>query len=167
MNVSELSDFFFRLLTFPSSAYVIVPVFLWGLIGHQRRVFILSLLLFWMSTRINMHLKEFFQVPLNPELGLTHTYAFPSGHIQHICVLWGSLANFYQSRLLNRVVLAMIIANSIAIYVLKFHSLLDILGGYYVALIILLGASILIPRRKNVPSDDTWNNLWCSLFGKG
>ena len=41
------------LLTFASSAYVIIPVFLWGVIWGKRRYFIVSLAVFFISAGLN------------------------------------------------------------------------------------------------------------------
>lgn len=136
-----------KILTFPSSAYVIVPVYLIGLFSNKRRFYILSLILFFLSTPLNILLKEFFQIPLNPDLGLTHTYAFPSGHIQNTAILWGSLAVFYTNSWIRIAVGISLILNGIAIHLLGFHTVLDIIGAYYVAIVFLLIFFQVFPKR--------------------
>lgn len=136
-----------KILTFPSSAYGIVPVYLIGLFSNKRRFYILSLILFFLSTPLNILLKEFFQIPLNPDLGLTHTYAFPSGHIQNTAILWGSLAVFYTNSWIRIAVGISLILNGIAIHLLGFHTVLDIIGAYYVAIVFLLIFFQVFPKR--------------------
>ncbi|MBM3610400.1 MAG: hypothetical protein FJX18_02600 [Alphaproteobacteria bacterium] len=136
-----------KILTFPSSAYVIVPVYLIGLFSNKRRFYILSLILFFLSTPLNILLKEFFQIPLNPDLGLTHTYAFPSGHMQNTAILWGSLAVFYTNSWVRIAVGIGLILNGIAIHLLGFHTVLDIIGAYYVAIVFLLIFFQVFPKR--------------------
>jgi membrane-associated phospholipid phosphatase len=136
-----------KILTFPSSAYVIVPVYLIGLFSNKRRFYILSLILFFLSTPLNILLKEFFQIPLNPDLGLTHTYAFPSGHMQNTAILWGSLAVFYTNSWIRIAVGISLILNGIAIHLLGFHTVLDIIGAYYVAIVFLLIFFQVFPKR--------------------
>ena len=136
-----------EVLTFPSSAYTIIPIYLIGLFLHKRCFYVLSLVLFFLSTGLNILLKEFFQIPLDPNLGLTHTYAFPSGHMQNTTILWGSLALYYNHRLLWVGVVVGLILNGIAIHLLGFHTILDIIGAYYVAMIFLLIFFQLIPKK--------------------
>jgi membrane-associated phospholipid phosphatase len=136
-----------KILTFPSSAYVIVPVYLIGLFSNKRRFYILSLILFFLSTPLNILLKEFIQIPLNPDLGLTHTYAFPSGHMQNTAILWGSLAVFYTNSWIRIAVGISLILNGIAIHLLGFHTVLDIIGAYYVAIVFLLIFFQVFPKR--------------------
>ncbi len=136
-----------KILTFPSSAYGIVPVYLIGLFSNKRRFYILSLILFFLSTPLNILLKEFFQIPLNPDLGLTHTYAFPSGHIQNTAILWGSLAVFYTNSWIRIAVGISLILNGIATHLLGFHTVLDIIGAYYVAIVFLLIFFQVFPKR--------------------
>jgi membrane-associated phospholipid phosphatase len=134
-----------ELLTFPSSAYIIIPIYLGGLVSKKRRFYIVSLVIFFISTDLNMLLKEFFQMPLDQRLNLTHTYAFPSGHIQNTAVLWGSLALCYKSYTGYAIFVICLAINGLAVYLLGFHTILDILGAYYVAAIILLFCFQILP----------------------
>lgn len=135
-----------ELLTFPSSAYMIVPVYLRGLFSKKRRFYIGSLILFYISAYLNALLKDFFQIPLYQSLGLTHTYAFPSGHIQNISILWGSLALFYHKPFGYLLFIICLSLNGIAVYLLGFHTILDILGAYYVAGIVLWFVFQIFPK---------------------
>ena len=137
--------FSLNLLTFPSSPYFVAPIFLWGLICKERAPFILALILLGISLQLNIVLKEFFQIPLDPALKLTHTYGFPSGHMQSSSVIWGALAFWYGRPLITIGILAMLLLNGIAVHQLGFHTLLDILGGYYVALVLLYISFKIIP----------------------
>jgi hypothetical protein len=138
----------FSLLTFPSSPYFIGPVFLWGLIWGKRWAFILALVLFFLSAQINVLLKEFFQIPMNPSLGLGDTYAFPSGHIQNTTVLWGIIAGAYKKPLLVILITLMMLLNSFAIYKLGYHTVIEIVGGAYIGLIIMAGLFLLLRLRN-------------------
>jgi membrane-associated phospholipid phosphatase len=126
-----------NLLTFSASLYFIVPVFLWGLVYDKRWAFILALCLFFLSTHINAWLKEFFQIPLNPSLGLTHVYAFPSGHMQNSSVLWGIIAWAYKKPWLTFLTITILLVNGFAIYALGYHTPIEIIGGAYCAVLML------------------------------
>ncbi len=142
---------FLSLLTFPASPYFIIPVFLWGIIYGKRWAFILALSLFFLSTQINAFLKEFFQIPLNPSLGLTHVYAFPSGHMQNTCVLWGTIAWAYKKPSLTFLMIIMLLVNGFAIYALGYHAPIEIIGGAYCAILILcILARVAPPIKKRV-----------------
>ena len=140
MLIFEKEISFLNLLTFPSSVYFIAPIFLWGLIYGKRWFFLGALVLLLISTQLNVLLKEFFQIPLNPILGLNHVYAFPSGHMQNTCVLWGSIAWAYKKPSLTFLIFTILSLNGFAIYALGFHAIIEIIGGCYFAVLILLTA---------------------------
>jgi NADH:ubiquinone oxidoreductase subunit K len=67
--------------------------------------------------------------------------------MQNTAILWGSLAVFYTNSWIRIAVGISLILNGIAIHLLGFHTVLDIIGAYYVAIVFLLIFFQVFPKR--------------------
>ena len=68
--------------------FVILPVFIIGMIFIDRQLFVKAALVTLLTMYINPVLKQLFGIPLASHLG--DGFAFPSGHMQVTAAFWGN-----------------------------------------------------------------------------
>lgn len=138
---SFLGDEEFYLLAF--------PILYWTISRHLGiRLGVMLLLTAGLNTVLKLVLATPRPLFLKPELGLVHESSFgvPSGHAQNAAAIWGTSA-----MLLRRVWLAMVLVGLVLLIGwsrihLGAHFLEDILSGWAVGALLVLGFVLLAPR---------------------
>lgn len=113
---------------FLGSGYFMVPLAVLGFLYLDRKTFAYALFLLLFTTCANTFLKTLWKLPLPPDVG-THTYGFPSGHLQSAIVFWGFLAVYYKNLSWRLVVSAFLILYTWALYAKGYHYPIDLLGA--------------------------------------
>ncbi|MDF3048167.1 MAG: hypothetical protein K0R73_1285 [Candidatus Midichloriaceae bacterium] len=130
-------DYFFHFALFLAEFGFLGPLLIFGIFCVDKKIFINTAIVCFLSAFINAYLKSIWQIPLDPSLGKVG-WAFPSGHTQFNLVIWLSL--IYQIR---KVWIALVGASiSISSYFgmihFHYHNWDDIYGGIFFAALIFL-----------------------------
>ena len=139
-----------------SDDIIIVPLIVLGLICLDRSVFYHAACLIFFSILLNVALKNSFQVPLSPLLG-KKGYAFPSGHMQLVTVLYGWLALKFNKKGLYLGTLLLLAGIGASLIHFGYHTIYDVIAGLFVGLILLLVYEMALTKwPKKMP--------WCLLL---
>ena len=130
-----------------SKEALIVPLLIIGYIWVDRRVFYHATCLIMLSILLNAALKITFQMPLIKGL---KGFAFPSGHMQQSAVLYGWLASSYRSKILRIVIACLLSLIATGLIYFGYHTLYDVLGGLFVAIIIIAFYKTMIHKTPNL-----------------
>lgn len=141
---SEWLVVFFSAVTFLGNEefyLVLLPLVYWCI---DRQIGIRLGFLSLFSAWVNSVFKYLFAIPrpADPRLDLPHpetSPSFPSGHAQGAVVNWGYLAYSFRNRILWIVAVLLIVAIGLSRMVLGVHFPQDIIGGYLIGLVLLLG----------------------------
>lgn len=108
------------------STYIIVSFLGIFFLKEERYVKALFLVVFTMF--YNIWLKNLFQMPLPPDLGLKG-FAFPSGHMHSAVVFWGWLALEYRKKWLYGATFLLYTWIAFGLIHHKYHYFIDIIGA--------------------------------------
>ncbi|KTD31575.1 phosphatase PAP2 family protein [Legionella maceachernii] len=134
-----------------SDNIVIIPLLILGFIWLDRATFYHAVCLILLSILVNVALKVTFQIPLSPSLG-KKGYAFPSGHMQLVTVLYTWLAFKIENLGFRVVAVALLMGIGLSLIHFDYHNYYDVLAGVFFALLLLISyyfSSLKWP--KNVP----------------
>lgn len=109
-----------------------VPFILCGWVTVHRRIFYQATCLLVMSILINFSLKCTFQVPLLSHLHKVG-FAFPSGHMQSVIVLYGWLAAHF-NYVAKGMVTIIWIGTAWSLHYFGYHDYIDLIGGFCVGI---------------------------------
>jgi hypothetical protein len=138
-----VTDFFAGFLLYFLNHNFIFPFVIFLYYFTQDLSFVRSAIIALFAMSVNAYLKQYWAVPLNPEIGKIG-WAYPSGHTTMNVVFWGSLIlQFPSLRFLFAVCILLFAGCSTMVWV-GYHDWLDIMGG------VRLGLLLLIPFRYYV-----------------
>jgi membrane-associated phospholipid phosphatase len=129
----------------------LVPILYWCV--NERKAIRIGLFIFF-SAFLSLWLKDSFKEPrpfaLDPQVELSHesTYAFPSAHAQNSLTFWGLLAYWVKRPWAIVAAVAMPLLIGLSRVYLGVHYPTDVLAGWGIAAIILLGNALIAPRLK-------------------
>lgn len=132
-----MTDQFAQAFLFFSNDIFIIPMLIVGLIWFDRATFYHAVCLILLSILVNVALKVSFQIPLSPTLH-KQGYAFPSGHMQLVTVLYTWLA--YKMRFFGCKIGVAVILVGIAMSLVHFnyHNYYDVVAAVFFALLLLV-----------------------------
>jgi undecaprenyl-diphosphatase len=130
---------------------IIIPLIVFGLIWLDRNTFYHAACLILLSMLVNVALKISFKIPLSPSLGKVG-YAFPSGHMQLVTVLYTWLALRLKNKWLSAIVLSLLVGIGLSLIYFGYHNIYDVLAGVFFALL-LVTLYLFVDRKwsKKVP----------------
>lgn len=132
-SLKMLSQFFLQSAQF----YVIVLLFIIGLVFIDRRVFLRALAVTLFSMVFNSFLKTLFKVPLKAHLN-KQWYAFPSGHANTSATFYGYLAYRFKNPLLTLMVLVLIAGICWALVHLHYHDWIDVIAAIAISFMVIV-----------------------------
>lgn len=132
-----------------------VPFFYWCV---DKKLGIRLALVFLFSVYFNSFFKELFQIP-RPDPSQVRVlwaasgggYSFPSGHAQNAMVFWGWLGRRPPWRAMPGVLACLVLAISLSRIYMGLHFPADILGGWFLGGLLLLGLVAVDKRVSRVP----------------
>lgn len=119
-----------------SNTLIILPVLIIGLIWLNRETFYQATCLLLFSMLVNVALKNTFQIPLSPALHKVG-YAFPSGHMQLVTVLYGWLALRMKNYGLCAAVAVLLIGIACSLIHFGYHNIYDVLAAVICAFFLI------------------------------
>ncbi len=128
---------------------IVIPVIIFCYFGQNRHKILRSLLLLCLSLIINPNLKCLFKVPL-PAFLNSSGYAFPSGHMQSACVLWGWLAYEIKNPLYTGFTLILLSGIGYWLTFFGYHCWYDIFGAVITALLLIIIGHYNYKLLKNI-----------------
>ncbi|ARG96347.1 phosphatase PAP2 family protein [Legionella micdadei] len=120
-----------------SDNIVIIPLLIIGFIWLDRATFYHAVCLILFSILVNVALKVTFQIPLSPSLG-KKGYAFPSGHMQLVTVLYTWLAFKINQLWLRVIIIALLLGIGLSLIHFDYHDYYDVLAGIFFAALLLI-----------------------------
>ncbi|CDZ75981.1 PAP2 superfamily protein [Legionella massiliensis] len=138
-------DHLARIFLLFSSDLIIIPLVVIGLIWLNRETFYHATCLILFSMLVNVALKNTFQIPLSPALGKIG-YAFPSGHMQFVTVLYAWLALRVKNFWLTMAIVIVLIGVALSLIHFGYHNLYDVVAAVFFA-VILIGLYYLADLR--------------------
>lgn len=136
----------------------IITIFAIGYSFVDRKVFALGILLYCASTTINAYLKTVFQIPINPLISSSSTWAFPSGHTQAFANTFLYISWHYRKPWLWALIMTGLCLTTSSMVYFGYHTWSDILGGCIVAAILV---STFLSFKHILPLS---YNIWKSLL---
>lgn len=121
MDISAIAAKFF--LSF-SNDIILVPLIITGFICLDKRKYGQAFMLLLFTMIFARILKEYFQIPLNPALGVGG-FAFPSGHMQSAVVFYGWLYIF-SSRLARMLIILLLCGIGFGLIQQGYHNIADV-----------------------------------------
>jgi len=153
-------EYFFKLVTMLGDEMfylVLFPFLLWCIdfnFGLQLGV------IFLFSVYVNAGIKNLFQLPrpfeILPDVQKINAsgFGFPSGHAQSSLVTWGSIALWKKQSLIRIFCIVLIFLIGFSRIYLGVHFPMDVLGGWFFGIIILmLGYLVSFKKRMNIFSN--------------
>lgn len=116
---------------------VILPLIILGYCLISRRVFCHAVCLLALSMLLNIVLKNIFQIPLSPTLG-KEGFAFPSGHMQAVTVLYGWLALNIKHVWFRLSVVIILSGVGFSLVYMGYHNYHDVFGGLFFGTLLIL-----------------------------
>lgn len=116
---------------------IIVPLVILGYIWFDRKIFYSAICLGLLNMIFNAALKVTFKIPLDPSLN-KDWFAFPSGHMQNVVILYCWLMAKIQKGFINIIGLIILIGEAWALVHFGYHNYYDILGAIIFGSILLL-----------------------------
>lgn len=113
---------------FLGSGYCMVSLAVVGFLYLDRKTFAFALFILLFTACANPFLKMLWKMPLPPNVG-THTYGFPSGHLQSAFVFWGFLGIRYTNLYWRIFISGFIILYTWVLYIKGYHYPIDLLGA--------------------------------------
>ncbi|MDI6605059.1 MAG: phosphatase PAP2 family protein [Thermoanaerobacteraceae bacterium] len=160
---NPILDYFFIVITLLGSSgfyFLLLPIFYWCI--DKRFGLKLGLMLI-SSIYVNTVIKEVTMLsrPIGyPGIRSIFTqsaggYSFPSGHAQGSATLWGTIMVHYKNKTINIVGITLVLLISLSRLYLGVHWPMDIVGGIFIALLIVfvgeLTDSIIIESKIDIP----------------
>lgn len=133
-------------MLFFGSGFFMVPLAIVGFLYLDRKTFAFALFILLFTVCINPFLKIIWQMPLPPGAG-THTYGFPSGHLQSALVFWGFLGIRYTNLYWRIFISALIILYTWVLYLKGYHFPIDLLGAACFGCITLILYTFILSRQ--------------------
>lgn len=130
---------------FFGSGYCMVPLAIVGFLYLDRKTFAFALFILLFTVCANPFLKMIWKMPLPPGMG-THTYGFPSGHLQSALVFWGFLGIRYTNLYWRIFISAFIILYTWVLYIKGYHFPIDLLGAACFGSITLMLYMLILSR---------------------
>ncbi len=115
------------------------PFLIFGIFFLDRKVILKSISLMLFCIVVNAYLKQYWKIPLNPDLFKTG-WAYPSGHTSANLVFWCSIAYHYKKPLLWACLLIIFTLSLFAMNYVGYHNWIDIFGGVCLGLIIAVSS---------------------------
>lgn len=131
-----MPDYIARSFLFFSSDLFIIPLIIIGFIGFNRSIFFHAACLVLLSMLLNVALKNTFQIPLAPALGKVG-YAFPSGHMQLVTVLYCWLALRLRKIGLFFIIIPLLVSIGLSLIHFGYHDFYDVCAGVFFALLLI------------------------------
>lgn len=119
-----------------SDDLIIIPLIVIGLIWLDHSIFYHAACLILLSILVNVALKVTFQIPLASSLGKVG-YAFPSGHMQLVTVLYAWLALRLKNKWLSAVVVILLLGIGLSLIYFGYHNIYDVLAAVFFASLLL------------------------------
>lgn len=116
---------------------IIVPLVILGYIWFDRRIFYSAICLVLLNMIFNAALKVTFKVPLDPSLN-KDWFAFPSGHMQNVVVLYCWLMAKIRKSFINIIGLIILTGEAWGLVHFGYHNYYDIVGAIIFGSILLL-----------------------------
>jgi len=126
-----------------SHAMFICPLIILGYIGVSRRIFTHAVCLLALSILLNIILKHTFQIPLSPTLG-KEGFAFPSGHMQAVTVLYGWLALNIKYVWFRLSIIIILLGVGLSLVEAGYHNYYDVFGGLFFGMLLVLLYHVLL-----------------------
>ncbi|MEI8321350.1 MAG: phosphatase PAP2 family protein [Alphaproteobacteria bacterium] len=131
--IDTLQNFFLFFGHQPAYALVIIL----GSIFYKDKTFWHAFVLLFFTMIFSATLKNIFQIPLNPALGI-EGYAFPSGHMQAAVAFYGWIFYTIKNRTVRILIPCILLGQGWAMIHAGFHSLTDELAGFTVSVMLIL-----------------------------
>lgn len=126
---------------------IVVPLVILGYIWLDKRVFYSAVCLVLVSMIFNTALKVTFKIPLAANIN-KEWFAFPSGHMQTVVVLYGWLMAKTKNNIVRLFLLTILAGEWFSLIYFGYHNQYDIVGAVFFGLVLLLVYQMILSKKE-------------------